>query len=157
MNKKLSKIIKNYREAEIEKNKIFNEQIEASHKDLLLEIQTKLIWLSKYFRHATLSDYKKWLEGYLEKGGNFSHYYDYDMRLDNWFVAIKDFPMQDYYGAMSIYIIIPVNLKITDTPTKFGHNEIYFMENFEALGHFIPLYKNISFQFSSQFPKPACL
>jgi hypothetical protein len=95
----------------------------------------------KKLRHATPEDYAAWLLGYLLKGGKPTHYYDYDMPRDEFYVAEEDFETAPLHGADSINIIVPgdVNWK----GGELGHCNLYLMKDFKNIGGDVPVYKDV--------------
>ena len=95
-------------------------------------------YLLPRLRTASARKYKKWLEGYLTKGGAPTHYYDYEWRG---YIAIRDIELKPLFGAQGVSIIVPNNMKITgDT----GHCNIFLMKDFSYMGwgHFVPVFTN---------------
>jgi hypothetical protein len=93
----------------------------------------------KILRRATENDYIAWLVGYIRNGGRPTHYYDYKMPLDNFYVAQEDFIMIPLYGSLSINVIVPENVNFLGG--ELGHCNIYLMKDFKTLGGWIPVYR----------------
>lgn len=93
-------------------------------------------------RRATARDYRKWLEGWAEKEGETTHHYDYNLR-DSWYVAKADMHLPRYYGSSSVQIIVPEGITVTFTD-GLGHNNLYFMEDFDQAGGWVPTYRNVT-------------
>jgi hypothetical protein len=91
-------------------------------------------------RVARPEDYARWLRGFMEAGGSPSHTFDYRMPSD-FYVAVSSFDLPAYYGAGSIHVIVPQNVKVTFG--DIGHNSLYLMENFDHVGSWIPVYSDI--------------
>ncbi len=106
------------------------------------EKEAKLLLNGKIHK-ANIKDYKKWLTGYLSQGGKTTHYYDYDMSDDTWFVAVRDFKIAPLYGANAKNIIVMSGVKFEGG--DFGHTELYFMDGYKHIGDWIPIYENIKF------------
>lgn len=91
-------------------------------------------------RRASKFDYIKWLEDYLDRynGGNVTHFYDYPLPTEQFFVATKDIVITPLYGANAINIIVPKGINVTGAR---GHNNV-FSYNSEDL-RFVPAYSNL--------------
>ena len=94
-------------------------------------------------KSARLENYKSWLAEFLKRGGKPTHAYNYEMPLDNWFVAIEDLEVIPLYGSKSVNIIISKNIKFKGG--DLGHSNLYFMENGKNIGGFIPIYTDSYF------------
>ena len=90
-------------------------------------------------RQADPEEYRRWLAGYLDNGGEITHKYDYDLP-DDCYYAYRDLVVPKLYGSTSVSIIIPfgVNVEYGD----LGHNNLYFMDGFRQVGDFVPVYTN---------------
>ena len=97
-----------------------------------------------HLRPACLRDYKEWLRGYLEEGGAITHCYDYPIPINDWWIAHSDFEVVPLYGADSVAIVVPGGITAA-SPQGDGHNRLYLMDGFRALGGFVPLYSDIEF------------
>lgn len=88
---------------------------------------------------AKTKHYIEWLEGYVEGGGSVTHAYKY--RWPGGLMAKRDCTITPLYGSSSVTVIVPkgVNVKIE----ALGHNEVYFMDGFVALGDFVPVYSDM--------------
>lgn len=132
--------------ARAEKQAREDERAETGHKrDVRYEWHRANKWfkdnLLPCLRRAKPNDYLKWLTGYLQKGGEISHVYLYNMP-DRFYVATGDFDMQPLlYGAQSVSIIIPENIKFNGG--NLGHCELYFMKDFTTNG-IVPLFNDIN-------------
>jgi len=96
-----------------------------------------------YVRQARASDYSQWLKGYMEAGGEPTHNYDYELPGD-FYVAMSDFKILPLYGAQSVNVIVS-NEVIIDFSSGLGHCSLFFMDNFNHLGSWIPIYTNLEF------------
>jgi len=111
-------------------------------KDFELEWLAAEEYKDKYLlprlRTASARKYKKWLKGYLAKGGAPTHYYDYEW---SGYIAIRDIELKPLFGAQNISIIIPNNVKITGDR---GHCNIFLMRDFSCMdcGDFVPVFTN---------------
>lgn len=84
-------------------------------------------------RPATAQDYKKWLLGYVNRGGKIQNFHDYLMRdcdLENMWVAKKDFHLAPITGNKSLVIIIPRSNKFLGG--ELGHNVLLFMDGYRT-------------------------
>lgn len=97
--------------------------------------------LSQSLRVANPSDYQEWLNGYRAKGGQVTHQYNYNMP-DRFFICINDLELPAWYGANSISVIVPEHIQLT-CKDGLGHNNVFYMEDFQAKGISIPSYRNI--------------
>lgn len=96
-------------------------------------------------RPAKVEDYKKWLAGFMKKGSESTHFYNYPMKgsLDDWLVATADFELVPLYGANSLHIIVLNGVKFKGG--DLGHTELYFMDRFEKQASWVPVYTDIEF------------
>lgn len=96
-------------------------------------------------RPATKKDYMEWLKIFLENGGEITHFYNYNMPLDDWIVATNDFEIFQLYGTNGKHIIVEnrVNVKYGNE----GHNNLYFMNHHTSNSYptFVPVYADIVF------------
>lgn len=98
-----------------------------------------------HLKPADIEDYKKWLRGFLAKGGNPTHNYNYEMEREGFFKATEDFEIFPFYGSGSLNIIIPQGIKCDGIDKGIGHNNLYFEDGYEVKGDFVPVYKDIKF------------
>lgn len=92
-------------------------------------------------RKGTVVEYCAWLYGYLVSGGKVSHYYDYALRCDNFYIATKSGTLTPLCGASSVMIIAETGVVITES--GWSHNSVYHMDGFTVnKGHFVPCYSN---------------
>jgi hypothetical protein len=107
-------------------------------------------------RAATAGDYAAWLAGWLRRGGDISHVYDYPLAdpgvtEPSWLVLQSrpdGFP--SLYGASSVHVIVPegVGVAAGDIPRTSGgdacgHSTFYFLDGFEVVGSWVPLYSDV--------------
>lgn len=95
-------------------------------------------------REARPSEYVAWLRGHLEQGGDVSHVYDYPFARAGFYVAldnIKDLP-PGLCGSLSLQIIVPRGLTVEYE--DLGHCTLYFMDGFRLVGHWVPIYSDIT-------------
>lgn len=100
---------------------------------------------SAFLSHCTRAnpdDYARWLHGYLKAGGSVTHVYDYDMP-GSFIVANGSITVTPLFGALSKRIIVPEGVQAT-VKDEFSHNSVYFMDDFKAAGHFVPLYRDVA-------------
>lgn len=121
-----------------------NKKWEQERRDLAIKMERtdlrKRDELLPSLRHASSKDYKKWLSGFVEKGGNPTHYYNYRMPSE-FYVASKDFAMFPLYGAGTLYIIVPIGVSV-DISEGLGHCTLFYMDEYEYKGHWIPVYED---------------
>lgn len=78
-------------------------------------------------RKASKSEYKKWLKGFLEEGGEIR--YDRNREFDDdYFFALRDFELPHLTGSSSLKIIVPKHVEVEYDDR--GHNELFFMEDY---------------------------
>lgn len=93
-------------------------------------------------KRGSLEHYKKWLKGYLYKGGEITHYYDYEMHTDKLYIISYDTEIPALYGAMSLMLIVEEGVLVA-FPDGLGHNNVYYMDSHEVKGSWVPTYTNI--------------
>lgn len=89
-------------------------------------------WLGELHQWAVPIDpesYDAWLTGHLKRGGKVTHFYDYDMPRDQWYLATLSFEIQPLYGALGIKVVVPEGVKVTGST---GHSALYFMDGFTS-------------------------
>jgi hypothetical protein len=91
-------------------------------------------------RKATPEDYRAWLEGWVEKEGQITHHYNYNMPGD-FYVARSNFVLPPLYGSRSVDIIVPDGIEVTYE--ELGHNSLYYMRDFDHSGCSVPTYNDI--------------
>ena len=89
---------------------------------------------------ATKKNYMEWLAGFLDKDGDITNSYDYDMQLDNWVVATNDFKISPLFGSMHYNIIVPTGIVFRGGAE--GHTNLYFMDKFSCIGGWVPIYND---------------
>lgn len=92
---------------------------------------------------ASVDNYKQWLKGYMENGGEPTNSYDYPFGRWDWFVAVTDFRLVKLCGALSKNIIVPEHVKFLGGDK--GHCGLYFMDGFTVEGHSVPVFSDIIF------------
>jgi hypothetical protein len=122
----------------------------------------------EHCRPATLLDYTAWMIGYVQRGCEPSHVYDYpfartamqvvgdgdptqgplEMReagTDWWVLSeVPEHPMPSLYGANSLHLIVPAGLGYEpDSIPGTGHSTVYFMQGFALVGHWTPVYTDM--------------
>lgn len=92
-------------------------------------------------RRATALDYSRWLRGYLERGGQITHAYDYPTPTD-FYVAEHAFALPALYGSLAATIIVPIG--VTVDVLDRGHSSLYWMDgfDFDALFGKVPAYSD---------------
>ena len=139
-NKDVYKVIKLCRDRFDEERAEFikkQEDIVKENEHLKLLRDNELIPL---LRKAKVSDYVRWIDGYISSGGEPTHSYDYKFP-DDFYVAKKDFKTIGLCGALAIHIIVPAGIKYLGGDR--GHCNIYLMEGYKNIGSFVPIYSNI--------------
>lgn len=118
------------------------------HARHLAEMGHGEVWAEEFLmprlQKAIISDYKKWLAGYLEAGGEITHCYDYPFSRKRFFIANQDIEVPPLFGARSIGIIVPDGLTWSILVT-IGHNEIYQMDGFRQFGGSVPIFSDLVF------------
>jgi hypothetical protein len=89
------------------------------------------------YRPAKPHEYKEWLNGYLARGGEITHTYNYPMP-DSFYVATRNFPLKAMFGSEAKHIIVPAGVEIDWS--YLGHNTLYYTENFSPRGPWVPSY-----------------
>jgi hypothetical protein len=106
-------------------------------------------------RHATVEDYAKWIKEYVERGKKITHYYDYPMPVDTFYVVTtEEFYVSPLYGANSIKIIVPRGVKYLGG--NLGHIELFFMESPEK-AKYAPIYTDVLEYINKFWPDTASL
>jgi len=138
MRQELSRLIEKERKSaeESERRRIEHTRAFESGKSRLhYELLPKL-------RKARPCDYKRWLKGFLDEGGNPTHYYDYPMDRQHWYAATKNIVIFPLFGSSAISVIIPEGIQV-DISQGRGHNEIYLMDRYTKPGEsvgFVPVF-----------------
>lgn len=125
--------------------------------------------LVSHCRSATAQDYAEWLLGFLRRGGQITHVYDYPLSQrgkvvvdsqgsdgghplqfreapPSWLVLTSYPPsIPALHGARSVKIIIPKRIKLDPREVGHGHshNSFFFMKGFQVIGYWIPLYSDV--------------
>lgn len=135
-------ILKVARENAIERDRKEREEwdrrIEESRASTDDNSERASLWL-RHTRHATATDYKRWLDGHIINGGEISHVYQYNMP-DNFLVAQAAMKITPLYGARSVQIIVPRGIRVE--AEDVGHNNVYYMDGFTCTGGWAPLFQN---------------
>jgi hypothetical protein len=99
---------------------------------------------------ATLGQYVTWLNGYIERGGHPTHYYDYP--FTGFTYALSDVMVDSdaEFGAKSRSIIVPRGRKISRTnPDAYfngwGHTDLFLMDDYQTHGIWVPVYSDPEF------------
>lgn len=101
------------------------------------QVEEELQLVTQSLRPATVADYAAWVKIYLDRGGKFTHYYDYDMP-EMW-VATGDVAIGNLFGSDALTIIVPDGLKVT----AGGHCELFFMDGFTTSKRWVPSYNDL--------------
>jgi hypothetical protein len=106
-------------------------------------------------RHGTIEDYAKWIKEYVERGKKITHYYDYPMPVDTFYVVTtREFCVSPLHGANSIKIIVPKGVKYLGG--NLGHIELFFMESSEK-AKYAPIYTDVLEYINKFWPDTASL
>jgi len=110
------------------------------------EMRTAMSLLEGKIVPARPKDYRKWLKGFVAKGGKITNVYDYPISSDlsDWFVAHRAFEISPLFGASSINIIAQEGVELLGG--ELGHNEIYFLDNYEHMGSNVPTYTDMKLE-----------
>ena len=122
-----------------QENKLLHEMDMLDHsKERLVAEKYKQEYLFPRLKDASSRHYKKWLKGYLAKGGIPTHHYDYDWRG---FIATDSIILKPLFGAQAISIIIPCDINIEG---HTGHCNVFLMKDFGYMGwgNFAPVYRD---------------
>jgi hypothetical protein len=107
-------------------------------------------------RIAEPVDYANWLAGFLTKGGVITHPYDYPFDsgayLDgsparaSWYVLTGNpTSVPELHGSDSLHVVVPANSPFPrNRPGRIGHSTFYFMNGYEKLGDWVPLYRDVA-------------
>jgi hypothetical protein len=96
-----------------------------------------------HLRRANRADYTQWLESFVGAGNTPTHYYSYPFsRWNSFYVATKDFELAPLYGADSINIIVPDDIKILGGSP--GHNNIFCYNGYKHRGS-VPVFSDTVF------------
>lgn len=91
---------------------------------------------------ATAQAYNNWLIGFMTRGGEPTHCYDYPMP-DSFYEAVGDFELPQFFGTLAVHIIVPTSVKVAYD--RLGHNTLYLMDGFDYKGDWVPLYADLQF------------
>ncbi|MFJ5984365.1 hypothetical protein [Lentzea sp. NPDC092896] len=99
---------------------------------------------------ADLWQYIEWLRGYTAKGGRPTHSYDYEFKAERWRYAPREFAVNGECGSRSTQVILgPGAQALNPNPWKpfggFGHNNLYWLDDFKVIGRWVPIYSNPEF------------
>lgn len=96
-------------------------------------------------RPATAADYAAWLSGWLARGGQVTHIYDYEIGRADWWVMDRYASPPKLYGAQSVNVIVPdgVPLRPANVRGNVGHNSFFFMDGFAADALWVPSYTDV--------------
>ncbi len=112
---------------------------------IMLRVERKMakILLKDKLRPAAPKDYKKWLDGFIKKGGKPAHYYDFPISLviKRFYVAVEDFEVSPLHGAYAISILVPK--KIEFFGGELGDIALYFYDGFRSTEEFVSAYQSL--------------
>jgi hypothetical protein len=95
------------------------------------------------FSTARINEYIEWLNGYLNKGGKPTHYYDYPFARPAFLSARRDFTTDGECGSHSRHIIVRRQHRYKGG--ELGHNNIFHLHDFSVLGGWVPIYNDSDF------------
>ena|SRR3989344_345505 len=148
MGDKLNSALEEARERERRSSQDWQRELAEQERMSRLAVLRTQEALEGRVRQATREDYQEWLRGFLQKGGEITHVYEYPMSevLNSWLVAVQDFTLFPLHGARSLQIIVPEGIKFLGDESELGHSAIYFMEGFrKSQGAIVPIYNDIRF------------
>ena len=93
--------------------------------------------------------YEKWLNGYLEKGGKITHWYNHstEMESSRWIIFERSTSFGDGSQPSDINIIALEGVKISivnsSSGEPLGPNSIFFMDNFTHKGNWVPIFMDL--------------
>ena len=97
--------------------------------------------VAPYLQPATVKAYANWMVKYIEAGGAPTHYYDYNMPVRDWRIALADFTMLPLYGSSAVRVI--VRQGATFKGGELGHNTVYLPDG-SLVGHWAPIYPDVT-------------
>ncbi|MGL5442714.1 MAG: hypothetical protein ACRDDJ_09620, partial [[Mycobacterium] stephanolepidis] len=107
-------------------------------------------------RWASMHEYIVWLRGYLARGGEVTHRYNYPFAQFRLLYATADVVIDSHaeYGARSRAIVVPKGVSVTRSVTAPGvpfrgwaHSTVYYMHGYAVGGSqvFVPTYSEPEF------------
>lgn len=99
---------------------------------------------------AQLWQYVEWLRGFVANGGRPTHAYDYRFGRRSWVYAPREFAVNGECGARALHVILDHGARVLNpNPWKpfggYGHNTLYLLDDFQLIGHWVPIYVNPEF------------
>lgn len=114
--------------------------VDSSHKWHVKRLPAKV---RENIRPASPTDYAKWLEGHLKRGGEIRYERNRDLDSD-YFVATGDFYLPRMCGAKSIALIVPEDTNVVYHDR--GHSRIMWMDGFKFEGAGVESFKETYIQ-----------
>lgn len=102
-----------------------------------------LVFRKDTYINPSLYEYNKFLKVFLHtpKKDNIRHFQQYNRNLEGMCLINKDGEHTPGYGASSHQYIVSKGVKYT-FPNGYGHDTIYFLEDYTVVGHSLYLYKD---------------
>lgn len=112
---------------------------DLKYKALEQKFQSELLPL---LRPAQPADYKRWLKGYVARGGHPTESYGYPMP-DDFYVAEDDFTVIPLRGSLAVEVIVPAGVHWS-APEGFGHVVLFLEDGYRVVGNkWVPTYSNV--------------
>jgi hypothetical protein len=87
-----------------------------------------------FLRQATPEEYRRWLSGYVKRGGTIASSYEYRMPSQSFYVPLKDLYVPESYGSKSFTLIVPKGRIYLHPTGKLGHNRVLLEDGYQVLG-----------------------
>lgn len=94
-------------------------------------------------RKATPNEYRRWLGGYLSRGGKNLKIEDETFRTsaDEWFLLEEDVELPGLYGTEAVSLLVPKGISVSG---ERGHCDILYMDGYRTEGvHRVPVYREM--------------
>ena len=86
--------------------------------------------------------YEEWLKGYVEKGGEITHFYDYKCSNIEFYFARKNIHIPQLCGSLAFHVVMDHGCEITCGPEGIGHVNVYYLDGFRIKGSWVPAFKD---------------